>query len=103
MIAKNYIYKPEICPTCNVGIYDIKEYTNININKIFYCRCNFKSCRKRVDLRLYSKFKINNNIPASVIFNIIDLFFFEGLNDKKITNKINIEYKNNLYNYVVEK
>ena len=102
IIENNYIYKPAICPACNTGNYNIKEYNNKNINKLFYCRCDFKSCRKRVDLRFYSIFKINNNIPASVIFKIIDLFFFESQNAKQITDKINLKYKSNIYNYVVE-
>ena len=57
---------------------------------------------KKIDLRPYSIFKINKNIPASVKFKIIDLFFFEELNAKKITDKINVEYKTHIYNYVVE-
>lgn len=48
LIEDKIIYKPDLCPCCNVGKYEIKKYNNPDLIKIFYCQCNNKKCRKKV-------------------------------------------------------
>ena len=102
LINHGYIYNPNICPVCNIGNFEIKKYNTNNLNKIFYCRCNYNKCRKTIDLRNYSICKLKKNMPASVFFKIIDLFFFDELNAKKITNKIKIKYNDAIKAHTIE-
>lgn len=41
-------------------------------------------------------------MSASIIFLIMELFFFEGLNASKITKKLSLQFKNNINNTKVE-
>ena len=61
--------------------------------KIFYCQCNNKKCRKKVQIRHYSILKISQNIPASVFFKILDWFFREEKNATKICQLIKESFK----------
>ena len=53
-------------------------------------------------LRNYIILKLARNLPASIIFLIINLFYFEDLNASKITNKLRLQYKDNINNSKVE-
>lgn len=55
-----------------------------------------------IKLRNYSILKLARNIPASVIFLIIELFFYEGLNASKIANKLKLQFKDTINNIKVE-
>ncbi len=55
-----------------------------------------------IRIRNYSILKLARNLPASVIFLIINLFFYEGLNASKITNKLKIQFKDNINNIKVK-
>ena len=72
-----YFYYPKICPICQNGNIIIKQYTNTDILNIYYGRCNNSKCRKIIRLRYYSILKLARNLPASVIFLIINLFFLK--------------------------
>ena len=93
-----YFYYPKICPICQNGNIIIKQYTNTDILNIYYGRCNNSKCRKIIRLRYYSILKLARNLLASVIFLIINLFFFEALNATKITDKLKIKFKDNINN-----
>lgn len=75
LIKQGYTYNPTLCPLCNNGLFELKEYNNNNILKIYYCRCKNMKCRKKTDLRHISILKIGKNIPASIFFKIYNWFF----------------------------
>ena len=93
LIEDNYFYKPDICPCCNKGLYIIKKYKKPDIINIFFCECNNKICRKKVQLRNYSIFKICKNIPASVFFKILEWFFQHEKNATKIIELIKDKFQ----------
>lgn len=103
LIKKGYIYKPDICPVCNYGKFELKNHNKKNINKIFYCRCSFIKCRKKSELRNFSIMRLSRNLPASIFFKIVEYFFFDELNARKITNKLQNEYNNKIHPYKIEK
>lgn len=35
LIEDKLFYKPDLCPCCNIGIYEIKKYKNPDLIKIF--------------------------------------------------------------------
>ena len=75
LLNNGYIYNPSTCPVCDIGELQIKKYKLENILKIFYCRCNNKKCSKTIDIRKFSIFNLAKNLPASLIFKIIEYFF----------------------------
>ena len=103
MISEGYFYNPDIRPNCKEGEYGINPYNNKEKINIYYCRCNNLKSMKKVNLRYYSIFKINKDIPVSVLLKIINLFIFESYNAKRITEKLIIEYNNNINNKTIEK
>ena len=47
--------------------------------------------------------KISRNLPASIFFKVVEYFFFDELNARKITNKLQNEYNNKIHPYKIEK
>ena len=93
---RGFIYLPDICTACNIGKFEIKEDTKKNILNPYYIRCNNKKCRKKVKLRSFSFLKNIRNIPASVIFNILENFFLVGLNAQKIEKLVKEKYNKDI-------
>lgn len=48
LINKGLIYKPDICPICNLGGLEKKTTPDNNILNPFYYRCNFSKCGKDI-------------------------------------------------------
>lgn len=46
LIEDNYIYKSNLCPCGNKGIYEIIKYKYPDLTNIFYCQCYNKLCQK---------------------------------------------------------
>ena len=89
---KGFIYIPEICPTCNKGKLEIKKYNSKDVVNPYYIRCNYPKCRKKNKLRTFSFMNKIKNVPASIIFEILENFFIIGLNANKIYKIVKEKY-----------
>ena len=59
--------------------------------------------QEKCDLRNYSILKLRLHIPDTVFFKIIKFFFYDGLNSRKITTKLENEYNNKINSILIEK
>ena len=95
-VLKYYCYKPEKCPTCFKGNFDLKENKGNNILNPFYLRCNNTKRRKRKLLRAYTFFNLHKNIHVSVLLEVFNLFIELRLNAKWILSQLSNKYKKNI-------
>ena len=100
---KGFIYIPEICPTCNKGKMEIKKYFSKNIVNPYYIRCNYSKCRKKNNLRTFSFMNKIKNLPASIIFEILENFFIIGLNANKIYKILKEKYSKEINERHIQK
>ena len=96
IIEKKITYEPEICNLCKIGKFIKIENNSQNIINPYYLRCNFKKCRKKVNLRFFSVFRLAPAIPASIMYKIIEKFIIEKANAKEIHDYIKEHYNSNI-------
>ena len=89
-------YVPIICPLCKQNTFRVNERKNRkDIINPFYLQYNNKSCKKKGNLRNYSFLKFSKKIPASITYEIINLFAIDNQNAKKNREIIKIEISKN--------
>lgn len=91
-----YIYISHLCPSCKKNTLELKEHTNNNIINPYYLRCSRKKCRKIVNIRKCSFFKLHNKIPASILHFIIKEFILMKSCGVEIQKRINKQFKYNM-------
>ena len=58
--------------------------------------------QEKCDLRNYSILKLRLHIPDTVFFKIIEFFFYDGLNSRKITTKLENVNNNKINSNLIE-
>ena len=96
LIEKKFTYEPEICNLCKIGKFIKTENNSPNVYNPYYLRCNFNKCRKKVNLRYFSVFRLTPAIPASIMYRIIEKFIIERSNAKEIYGYIKEHYNSNI-------
>ena len=88
-ILDKFIIIPEKCPYCKHGHIGLKNTEKVN--SLLEGKCNYYKWSR--NLRKNSVFSSNSKTPVSVLYKLIRYWIVEGLNVKKIINKLKEEYE----------
>ena len=80
---KDLFYPPNICPKCNKDSIRTNIFERKNILQPIGLRCINKKCKKRLNYRNFSFFKLHPKLPCSIIYEILKLSLLE----KKMVKK----------------
>lgn len=91
ILLGKFINIPEVCIYCNKGNVNIRNNNSI-INPVLG-KCNNYLCNREKYLRIGTIFEPFNRTPASVIYNILDLWLNNEFNAEKISTKLTSLYE----------
>ena len=91
---KFFFYPPTICPNCKKDSIRNNIFKSRKILQPIGLRCINKKCKKRLNYRNFSFFKLHPKIHCSVIYVIMKLFLIEKKNGKEIFSYFSNKYEN---------